>query len=96
MLKDRLDPAALEIFTKAVLYQLLSGTALFAYPAVVRSPAWPGLTLALGTALFCGGLYSRSVLGPGGLAAAAPAGGMMMILSWAVIMCLAFRKQEGV
>lgn len=57
-----------------------------------RRPGWPdrliataGGCFALGSLLFSGALYIRATLGPGPLAALAPAGGTLLMVGWLAV-----------
>jgi uncharacterized membrane protein YgdD (TMEM256/DUF423 family) len=86
-LRDRLAPAALQIWNTAVLYHLLHAVALLslglyarASGADVRTPA--GLFIA-GILIFSGSLYALALSGIKPLGAITPVGGLCLLAGWA-------------
>ena len=91
---SRLDPAALRMVNSAVQMQGWHA------PALVLAGLWAprggrlahlaGAAFALGTLLFCGAVYSLALAGVSwGLAA--PAGGTLLMLGWALLGLSAWR-----
>jgi uncharacterized membrane protein YgdD (TMEM256/DUF423 family) len=87
-LKDRLSPAALQIWNTAVLYHLLHAVALLALGLYARTAGGAdvktaaGLFLA-GVAVFSGSLYALALSGIKPLGAVTPIGGLCFLAGWA-------------
>jgi uncharacterized membrane protein YgdD (TMEM256/DUF423 family) len=93
-----LDPAALHSFETAVDYQFIHSLGLMAiaiygerHPAAKALNAAAILLLA-GIILFCGGVYTSSLDGPGWIAGLAPTGGVSLIVAWLVVGFAALRQ----
>jgi uncharacterized membrane protein YgdD (TMEM256/DUF423 family) len=84
-LKERLDPAALEIWHTGVLYHLLHALALVLHGLFQErggSKPWPAWLFLLGSAVFSLSLYGLALGGPRWLGAITPAGGLALIAGW--------------
>jgi uncharacterized membrane protein YgdD (TMEM256/DUF423 family) len=85
-----LEPRALATFETGVDYQFYHALGLFGLAVLIdRYPGSRGLAIAaslvaLGTTLFCAGVYASSLAGPGWLRSLAPTGGTVLILGWLV------------
>lgn len=96
-LRDRLDPAALQAWETAVLYQLVHAVALLALAPVVagaarpRGPVVASALLEAGVVLFSGSIYALALGGPPLLGPVTPLGGTLMIAGWAVLAAWAVR-----
>jgi uncharacterized membrane protein YgdD (TMEM256/DUF423 family) len=90
-LEPILDADALGTFETAVHYQFIHALGLLALAAYAeRRPERKLLTLPAGVllagiVLFCSGLYSSSLDGPGWLAKLAPVGGVGLIIGWLTV-----------
>jgi uncharacterized membrane protein YgdD (TMEM256/DUF423 family) len=96
-----LDATALHSFETAVDYQFihalgLIGVALYGerHPEA-KLLMLAGPVLAVGIALFCGGVYVSSLDGPGWLSSVAPAGGVSLIAGWLVVAVAVLRSTAG-
>ncbi|HEX5045971.1 MAG TPA: DUF423 domain-containing protein [Gammaproteobacteria bacterium] len=83
-----LDERGLRSFDSAVDFQFFHGLGLIAIALVgsrvgasrlIRIAAW---LMVVGTVLFCGSIYARSLGAPGGIVAAAPYGGVAFMVAW--------------
>lgn len=87
-LKDRLDPAQLEIWHTGVQYQGLHALAL-GWAGLearrTRRGRWAGLAFLAGTFLFCGSLYGIALGAPKSLGAITPVGGLSFLMGWAML-----------
>ena len=84
-LRSRVEPADLEIWHTAVLYQLVHAPALVLYGLFARgrdTRGLPGWCFLVGTLLFSGSLYALVLGGPRGLGAVTPFGGALLIAGW--------------
>lgn len=89
-LRDRLDPAMLQIFETAARYQLVHALALFASGATARSAPRPGVAFAcmafiVGIVLFSGSLYALVGTGVRAWGAVTPLGGVAFMSGWAAL-----------
>lgn len=98
-LADVLDAQSLRSFEIGVDYQFFNALGLLGLALLIeRRPrdraylAAAALLLA-GIVLFCGGLYVSALDGPAVLAAAAPAGGVCLIVAWLVCAYGAWRSR---
>lgn len=89
VLKDKLTPGDLEIYNKAVLYQLVHAlgigmTALIALTQgdLAQAATRAGNLLLLGIVIFSGSLYLLVLTDTRWLGAITPIGGTIMIASW--------------
>ena len=96
-LPARLDPAAMAAVGSAVQMQGWHALALLACAlwspqggALARAA---GAAFALGTALFCGAIYLRTLAGLS-IGPAAPAGGVLLMLGWALLGLSAIRYRN--
>jgi uncharacterized membrane protein YgdD (TMEM256/DUF423 family) len=85
-----LDERGLRSFDSAVDFQFFHGLGLIGITLVglrvggsrtISIAAW---LMVVGTVLFCGSIYARSLGAPGGIVAAAPYGGVAFMLAWVV------------
>lgn len=86
-LRDRLEPALLQVWNTAVLYHLLHAVALFALGLYARSSGADvrpgGLLLFAGVVVFSGSLYALALTGIRPLGAVTPLGGLLFLAGWA-------------
>lgn len=87
-LRNRLEPALLEVFATAARYQMIHGIALIV--AVLAAERWPKGRLEAvwwmflaGTVVFSGSLYLIALTGLGAIGAITPIGGVLLIAGWA-------------
>ena len=93
-LRDRLDPADLEVWKTAVLYQALHALAMVAFGlfrARNAGNALPGWGFFIGTVLFCGSLYGLALGGPEILGPITPLGGLSFLFGWLILAWQAWR-----
>lgn len=94
-LKERLQPAALAQWETAARYLIYGGFGLLAIGLVAKgSPGslqGPGVSLALGTAVFAGTVFALALGGPRWLGAVTPLGGLGMIVGFAWLALAAWR-----
>jgi len=69
----------------------LLATGLLAERRRGRLPNLAGAAFALGTLLFCGGVYASSIVGVS-LGRVAPSGGILLMLGWALLLAAALRR----
>ena len=83
-----LSAAALRSVETAIDYQFFHSLGLLALAAIQKFRNASATLLAsqcaiaVGTVLFCGGVYASSFDGPAIIASAAPVGGVVLILGW--------------
>ena len=86
-LKEKLSPAALQIWNTAVLYHLLHAVALLALGLYARSSGSDVKTSAglftAGIVIFSGSLYALALSGIKPLGAITPIGGLCLLAGWA-------------
>lgn len=96
-LADKLSAHYLDIWEKAVTYQMFHAIALLLI-GVLMSPAlfgpstpltWAGRLLLLGIIIFSGSLYVLSLSGIGILGAITPIGGVAFIAGWILLIVAA-------
>lgn len=86
-----LDAGAQRSLATAVDYQFFHALGLLGVALLIglrpdaRLAKLGALILLGGIVLFCGGVYSSSLGGPGWIASLAPVGGMGLILGWLVV-----------
>jgi uncharacterized membrane protein YgdD (TMEM256/DUF423 family) len=90
VLKDKLEPAALETFETAVRYQMYHALALIVVGLLVFRGAHGLLTAAgilffLGTLLFSGGIYAWLATAQKPFVMVVPIGGSAWILAWLLL-----------
>ena len=95
-LEGRLAPEALELFGTARAHQFQVAIGLLAAGLLRllhggRLAALAAAGLALGGALFCGDLYRAAFRDDLATLGAAPAGGMLTLLSWLLLAAAAWR-----
>lgn len=90
-LDGALTPDALASFATAVDYQFFHSLGLIAiaihaerHPQA-RSLLVAALALLAGIVLFCGGVYTSSLDGPGWIANLAPVGGISLMMGWVIV-----------
>ena len=96
-LEARLSPADLGTFETAVRYQMYHALGLFGVAwladrtgrALVVRGGW---LLVAGTVVFSGSLYILVLIGAGWLGAVTPAGGLMQLAGWLLILVGTLRK----
>ena len=86
-LRDRLEPAQLQVFETAVRYQLVHALALLFVGARVPAAPRAGATLAgtlfiAGVVLFSGSLYTLVFTGVRAWGAVTPFGGLCFMAGW--------------
>ena len=87
------DPLAASALERASLYLLIHAAALLALgPGFGLLPRLGRLGIALGAAMFSGALMLKYLAGWTVAGGAAPAGGMILMLGWALIAISAFGK----
>jgi uncharacterized membrane protein YgdD (TMEM256/DUF423 family) len=95
-LRDRVEPALLEVWQTAVLYQLVHALALLAValsPIGNRSRSAAAL-FAAGILIFSGSLYLLVLTGERRFGMATPVGGLSFLLGWALLGYGAWRATE--
>lgn len=89
-LQSALDAAELHAFETAVDYQFVHALGLLGLAIYgERRPGSrllgvAGILLVAGIVMFCGGVYTSSLEGPGWISSLAPAGGSGLIVAWLV------------
>ncbi len=97
-LRDRMDPAFLEVFETAARYQMYHALALIAVAILMsRSTGNPwlaaaGLLFVAGTLVFSGSLYVLTLTGLRWLGAITPLGGVCLLLGWGSLLWAALRS----
>ena len=92
-----LDADALRSLGTAVDYQFFHALGLLGVAIAIERHRNSGLlTIAAlillgGIVLFCGGVYSSSLGGPGWITSLSPVGGMSLILGWILVAVAALR-----
>lgn len=89
-LKDRLAPAALQVYETAVRYQMYHALALVALGLwLERAPSprlvWAARAWIGGVAIFSGSLFLLVLTGIGMLGAITPIGGVALIAGWLLV-----------
>ena len=94
------DAKAAELLRTGALYGMVHAAALIAVIALAqgREPrrgaaAVAGWSFALGIVLFSGSLFALAAGGPPWLGRVTPFGGGLLIVGWAALMTLAFRRR---
>jgi uncharacterized membrane protein YgdD (TMEM256/DUF423 family) len=96
-LESRLDPASLDYWNTAVLYQLVHALALVATGILARlevARLWVGICgwcFVAGILMFCGALYALALGLPRGVASFAPLGGAAFVVGWVAMLVGALR-----
>jgi len=96
-LKESLSPAAMEVYQTAVQYQMFHTTVLLIIGLLtIKFPSsktlhWSGFLMIAGIVLFSGSLYGMSISGISWLGLITPIGGVLMIISW-LLLVFAARK----
>jgi uncharacterized membrane protein YgdD (TMEM256/DUF423 family) len=90
MLKERLEPAALETYDIAVRYQMYHALALvvvglLAMRVTSRLMTAAGAAFGVGIVLFSGGIYGWLATGLGPFVAVVPVGGVAWIVGWLLL-----------
>ncbi len=96
-LRDRLDPAMLEVFRLAARYQMYHALALLGTAALSAQHRSRRLTasvwaLHLGILLFSGSLYAMAVSGVRAFGWVTPFGGASLLVGWALLMASTWRR----
>ncbi|MDX1561552.1 MAG: DUF423 domain-containing protein [Gammaproteobacteria bacterium] len=100
-LDDVLAPAALNTFEIGIQYQFVHALGLIGVALAgqrlerARLLTLGAALLIIGTILFCGGLYTSSLEGPGWIVSLAPAGGSSLILGWLAVAVAAGAAARG-
>ncbi|WP_449620142.1 DUF423 domain-containing protein [Robertmurraya sp. Marseille-Q9965] len=96
-LEGKLEPKYLDIWEKAVKYQMFHATGLFIvgillgkYPASALL-SWSGWLLLIGIILFAGSLYVLAVTQISVLGAITPLGGVSFLVAWVLIIIAAVK-----
>ncbi|MEQ2528769.1 DUF423 domain-containing protein [Robertmurraya yapensis] len=96
-LEGKLEPKYLDIWEKAVKYQMFHATGLFIvaillgkYPASALL-SWSGWLLFIGIILFAGSLYILAVTQISILGAITPLGGVSFLVAWILIIIAAVK-----
>lgn len=88
-MQDRYDAHTLDIFEKAVRYQMYHALALGLCAALAHA-GWrtllPAACFALGIALFSGSLYGLVLLDAKWLGPVTPIGGVSFLVGWALLL----------
>jgi uncharacterized membrane protein YgdD (TMEM256/DUF423 family) len=91
------DPNAAELLRTGALYGMVHATALLATIALAqgrrRAAVIAGWSFAAGILLFSGSLFGLAAGGARGLAWGTPFGGVVLMLGWGALGCLAFRRR---
>ena len=90
-LEGRIPAHDLDIWNKAVHYQLWHALAMLAVAAgfdTWKRPAAVGLCFGLGTCIFSGSLYLLVLSGVKVLGAITPIGGVLMIAGWLLMLAV--------
>ena len=98
-LRDRVSPAALEIYKTGVLYQLIHAVALLVLAVAATHTEVAGARVArvcflLGTIVFSGSLYALALSGRGWWGAVTPAGGLLFLIGWAALVVGGARRRS--
>lgn len=99
-LQGQLPPDRMSFYTTAVRYQFLHALGLMGVgvaartmnSALLRSSAW---LLLIGIVLFCGTLYGMAFDASHALAALAAAGGVALVVGWALFAFAAWRTRQS-
>lgn len=97
-LKTRLEPAQMEVFQKAVFYQLVHGLALLSIPTLAVAERTKRRFIQLfigGVLLFSGSLYIYVLTGERSWAMITPIGGSLLIITWFLLVARLLRDQPG-
>ena len=98
-LKAKLPPEMLTVYQTGVQYHLWHAFGLVAIGlTAVHLPAstalkWAGWLMLAGIVLFSGSLYALAITGSRWLGAITPFGGAALILGWAALLVLGFRRR---
>jgi uncharacterized membrane protein YgdD (TMEM256/DUF423 family) len=94
------DPRGAELLRTGALYGMVHAAALIAVIGLAqgREPrrgaaAFAGWAFALGLVLFSGSLFALALGAPPWAGRAAPLGGTLLMLGWAALATLAFRRR---
>lgn len=98
-LRDRLEPAQLQVFETAARYQLVHALALLFSGAHAGSAPRAGATAAswlflAGIVVFSGSLYTLALTGVRAWGAVTPVGGLCFMAGW-LALALAFRPRRA-
>lgn len=90
-LKGKLSDYAMDVYNKAVFYQVMHALALFvvAWLSTINPKAGSaGVAFLAGIVLFSGSLYVLALTGIKGFGAITPIGGVCFLIGWVLIFCL--------
>lgn len=96
-LEGKLEPKYIDIWEKAVKYQMFHATGLFIVGILLgKFPAssllsWSGWLMFIGIVLFAGSLYILAVTQISVLGAITPLGGVSFLVAWALIVVAAVK-----
>lgn len=96
-LEGKLEPKYMDIWEKAVKYQMFHATGLLIVGILLgKFPAssllnWSGWLMFIGTVLFAGSLYVLAVTRISVLGAITPLGGVSFLVAWALIVVAAVK-----
>lgn len=96
-LEGKLEPKYMDIWEKAVKYQMFHATGLLIVGILLgKFPAssllnWSGWLMFIGTVLFAGSLYVLAVTRISVLGAITPLGGVSFLAAWALIVVAAVK-----
>lgn len=96
-LEGKLEPKYIDIWEKAVKYQMFHATGLFIVGILLgKFPAssllsWSGWLMFIGIVLFAGSLYILAVTQISVLGAITPLGGVSFLAAWALIVVAAVK-----
>jgi uncharacterized membrane protein YgdD (TMEM256/DUF423 family) len=98
-LQGKLSDRYLNIYEKAVFYQLIHGLGILIITALAVSDRfgsnilllWSGFLMSLGTVIFSGSLYLLVLTNTPWLGAITPVGGMLLIIAWSALLLFSRR-----
>lgn len=94
------DPARYRQWQAAVLVNLVHAPALLGFSAheLLANRRFAGVSALLmfaGTALFSGSIYGALIMSADGPGSLAPAGGMLLLLGWLILLGVALNRRFG-
>lgn len=89
-LEGKVSEKSLEVWEKAVTYQMFHAIALFVVAFIATkietlSITWAGIFFAIGIVLFSGSLYLYATTGVKQLAMITPLGGVFFLIGWVIL-----------